>query len=97
MPSKDERNRATYSSHLVRVRRDSLLAVRIAEYVSDGQSFNHLVNCLLADYFNVPLPYRQYLHREVLYTFVPDGRGNLHTIIPNGKGATYGNYAANLL
>jgi len=63
---KREYNKKTYKTYLVRVRVNSDLEDRLGEYLASGEtSVNFLVNQLLCEYFDVPLPHRWYETREV--------------------------------
>jgi len=65
-------NRRTYDTVVVRIRRDSALADRVAAHKLDGQSLNSLVVMLLARHFGVTIPLAWYDTRKVTQIF-PDG------------------------
>lgn len=58
-------NKRNYDTFLVRVRKDSDLADRIAQHKLDGQSLNSLVNMLLASHFGVCTPLKYFTSRTV--------------------------------
>ena len=63
-----EYNRRNYDTFLVRVRRDSELADRIAAHKLNGESLNSLVIILLAEYFSVPIPLKWCFSRKILWS-----------------------------
>ena len=59
-------NKREYKSHLIRIRNDSDLAKCVEKHVERGEvSLNFLVNKLLCEHFNVPLPHKWYETREI--------------------------------
>ena len=62
---KTKYNQRTYATHVLRVRKDSDLADRIAGYKADGFSLNQLVMELLAAHFGTELPMKYYFERRV--------------------------------
>lgn len=58
-------NEANYDEFMVRIRRDSDLADRVAAHRQDGQSINSLVTRLLAAHFDVPVPFKWFEYRRV--------------------------------
>jgi len=62
---KQKYNQQTYASHLYRVRHDTDLAAKLADFKEQGRSLNWLITELLCDHFGVAIPHRYKFEREV--------------------------------
>ena len=52
--SKSKYNKNAYSTYLIRIRKDSMLNIKIEEFMSSkGTSLNYLITKLLAKHFDV--------------------------------------------
>jgi hypothetical protein len=78
-------NRRTYDTVVVRIRRDSALADRVAAHKLDGQSLNSLVVMLLAQHFGITIPLAWYDTRKVMRIFPEGDEGHGQVQDPSGN------------